>query len=258
MKEIPMSLSSRLRAGETVLSAWSSLPEPLTVEILAHTAFDAVTLDMQHGGHDEASVLRSVGLILNAGKPPVVRIPVGRFDMASRALDFGAQAVIAPMINSAEDARKFAAAMKYPPVGERSWGVFRANADYGTPGSNDYLTTANQDTLAFAMIETRDAYDALDAILDVRGIDGVFVGPADFSIAWSNGREANPNSDAIVEPISNIARKAAAAGKIAGIYSPSPEFARRYIPLGFRFVTVSNEGGYLRLAAQKLVDTVRA
>lgn len=188
----------------------------------------------------------------------MVRIPVGRFDMASRALDFGAQAVIAPMINSAEDARKFAAAMKYPPVGERSWGVFRANADYGTPGSNDYLTTANQDTLAFAMIETRDAYDALDAILDVRGIDGVFVGPADFSIAWSNGREANPNSDAIVEPISNIARKAAAAGKIAGIYSPSPEFARRYIPLGFRFVTVSNEGGYLRLAAQKLVDTVRA
>jgi len=253
-----MSLSSRLRAGETVLSAWSSLPEPLTVEILAHTAFDAVTLDMQHGGHDEASVLRSVGLILNAGKPPVVRISVGRFDMASRALDFGAQAVIAPMINSAEDARKFAAAMKYPPVGERSWGVFRPNADYGTPGSNDYLTTANQDTLAFAMIETRDAYDALDAILDVRGIDGVFVGPADFSIAWSNGREANPNSDAIVEPISNIARKAAAAGKIAGIYSPSPEFARRYIPLGFRFVTVSNEGGYLRLAAQKLVDTVRA
>ncbi|WP_176168314.1 MULTISPECIES: HpcH/HpaI aldolase family protein [unclassified Ochrobactrum] len=255
---MPMSLSSRLRAGETVLSAWSSLPEPLTVEILAHTAFDAVTLDMQHGGHDEASVLRSVGLILNAGKPPVVRIPVGRFDMASRALDFGAQAVIAPMINSAEDARKFAAAMKYPPVGERSWGVFRPNADYGTPGSNDYLTTANQDTLAFAMIETRDAYDALDAILDVRGIDGVFVGPADFSIAWSNGREANPNSDAIVEPISNIARKAAAAGKIAGIYSPSPEFARRYIPLGFRFVTVSNEGGYLRLAAQKLVDVVRA
>ncbi|WP_182520478.1 HpcH/HpaI aldolase/citrate lyase family protein [Ochrobactrum sp. RH2CCR150] len=255
---MPMSLSSRLRAGETVLSAWSSLPEPLTVEILAHTAFDAVTLDMQHGGHDEASVLRSVGLVLNAGKPPVVRIPVGRFDMASRALDFGAQAVIAPMINSAEDARKFAASMKYPPVGERSWGVFRANADYGTPGSNDYLTTANQDTLAFAMIETRDAYDALDAILDVRGIDGVFVGPADFSIAWSNGREANPNSDAIIEPISNIARKAAAAGKIAGIYSPSPEFARRYIPLGFRFVTVSNEGGYLRLAAQKLVETVRA
>lgn len=253
-----MSLSSRLRAGETVLSAWSSLPESLTVEILAHSAFDAVLLDMQHGGHDEASILRGVGLMRSAGKPAVVRIPVGRFDMASRALDFGAEAVVAPMINSAEDARKFAAAMKYPPVGERSWGVFRANADYGEPGSNDYLTSANHDTLAFAMIETRDAYDALDAILDVRGIDGIFVGPADFSIAWSNGREANPNSEAIVEPIANIARKAAAAGKIAGIYSPTPEFARRYIPLGFRYLTLGNDGGYIRLAAETLVAAVKA
>ncbi len=253
-----MSLSSRLRAGDTVLSAWSSLPEPLTVEILAHSAFDAVTLDMQHGGHDEASILRSVGLVRSAGKPAVVRIPVGRFDMASRALDFGAQAVIAPMINSAEDARKFAAAMKYPPVGERSWGVLRANADYGQPGSNDYLTSANHDTLAFAMIETRDAYDALDAILDVRGIDGVFVGPSDFSIAWSNGREANPDSEAIVEPIATIARKAAAAGKIAGIYSPSPEFARRYIPLGFHYLTLGNDDGYIRLAAETLVAAVKA
>jgi 4-hydroxy-2-oxoheptanedioate aldolase len=234
------------------------LPEPLTVEVIAHSAFDAVTLDMQHGGHDEASVLRAVGLILGAGKPPLVRIPVGRFDMASRALDFGAHAVIAPMINSAEDARKFAAAMKYPPVGERSWGAFRTNADYGAPGSNDYLTTVNRDTLAFAMIETRDAYDALDAILDVRGIDGVFVGPSDFSIAWSNGREANPHSDAIVEPVTTIARKAAAAGKLAGIYCPTADFARRYKALGFGFLTVGNDGGYIRMAAETLIKAVRA
>ncbi len=136
-------------------------------------------------------------------------------------------------------------------------GVFRAKADYGAPGSNDYLTTANRDTLAFAMIETRDAYDALDAILDVRGIDGVFVGPADFSIAWSNGREANPHSDAIVEPVANIARKAAAAGKFAGIYCPSPEFARRYMPLGFHFLTLGNDSSYIRLAAETLTKAVR-
>ncbi|PWL18040.1 2,4-dihydroxyhept-2-ene-1,7-dioic acid aldolase [Falsochrobactrum shanghaiense] len=253
-----MSLSSRLRGGETVLSAWSSLPEPLTVEVLAHSAFDAVLLDMQHGGHDEQSVLHGLAMVLSAGKPPVVRIPVGRFDMASRALDFGAEAVIAPMINSAEDARKFAASMKYPPIGERSWGVFRASADYGAPGSNDYLTSANRDTLAFAMIETREAFDALDAILDVRGIDGVFVGPSDFSIAWSNGLEANPSSEAIIEPVTAIARKAAAAGKFAGIYAPTAEFARRYIPLGFQFLTLSTDGGYIRLGAQTIVDDIRA
>ncbi|MFC4625990.1 HpcH/HpaI aldolase/citrate lyase family protein [Daeguia caeni] len=252
-----MSLSSRLRAGETILSAWSTLPEPLTIEAIAHSAFDAVVLDMQHGGHDEASVLHGVGHIMQAGKPAIVRIPVGRFDMASRALDFGAEAVIAPMVNSVEDARRFAAAMKYPPIGERSWGAMRNKASYGDPRSGDYLTQVNQQTLAFAMIETREAFDALDAILGVRGIDGVFVGPSDFSIAWSNGREVDPNSESIVEPITEIASKAAAAGKIAGIYSGSAEFARHYIERGFRFVTVGNDKAYLCMAAEALVKATR-
>lgn len=253
-----MTLSSRLRAGETVISAWSVLPEPLTIDVLAHSAFEAIVLDMQHGGHDEASVLRSLGHIIAAGKPPVVRIPVGRFDLSSRVLDFGAEAVIAPMINSADDARRFAASMKYPPVGERSWGVYRANTTYGSPTTGDYLTSANQQTLAFAMIETRAAFDALDSILDVRGIDGVFVGPADFSIAWSNGREVNPHSDTIFEPISTIARKAIDAGKLAGIYSPSVDFACRYIPQGFGFVTIGSDGGYISLGAETLVNAVKA
>ncbi len=100
-----MSLESRLAAGETVCSAWSGVPDALTVEILAAQGFDAVTLDMQHGGHNEDSVLRSIVPVQRAGKPALVRIPVGRFDMASRALDMGAEAVIAPMVNSVEDAR---------------------------------------------------------------------------------------------------------------------------------------------------------
>ena len=114
------SLADRLRAGETLLSAWSSIPDPVTMEAVAATAFDTVVLDMQHGGHDDGSILRCLPAVISAGKPAIVRVPVGRFDMASRALDFGADAVIAPMINTIEDARTFAAAMKYPPVGGRS------------------------------------------------------------------------------------------------------------------------------------------
>src|SRR3989337_3060274 len=117
-----MSLFARLNAGETLFSAWSGVPDALTVEIVAAQAFDAVTLDMQHGGHHEDSVVRSILPVMHAKKDPVVRIPVGRFEMASRALDFGAEAVIAPMVNSVADTRQFVAAMKYPPVGERSWG----------------------------------------------------------------------------------------------------------------------------------------
>ena len=104
-----MTLATRLAAGETLLTAWSGVPDSLTVEIVAAQGFDAVTLDMQHGGHNEDSVLRSLLPVLAAGKHALVRIPVGRFDMASRALDFGAEAVIAPMVNSVADAKAFAA-----------------------------------------------------------------------------------------------------------------------------------------------------
>ena len=103
-----MSLRARLEADETLCTAWSGVPDALTVEIMAGQSFDCVTLDMQHGGHNEDSVLRSLAPVLAAGKPALVRIPVGRFDMASRALDFGAEAVIAPMINSVADAKAFA------------------------------------------------------------------------------------------------------------------------------------------------------
>ena len=126
-----MTFAARLRAGETLFTAWSAIPDPLVAEFLARTGFDAVTLDMQHGCHSTESVMRGVAAITLAGKPAIVRIPVGRFEMASRALDFGATAVIAPMVNSVADASAFAAAMKFPPLGERSWGPTRVLALHG-------------------------------------------------------------------------------------------------------------------------------
>ncbi|TIV12928.1 MAG: 2,4-dihydroxyhept-2-ene-1,7-dioic acid aldolase, partial [Mesorhizobium sp.] len=186
-----MSLKSRLVADETLFTAWSGVPDALTVEIIAKQDFDAVTLDMQHGGHHEDSVLRGLAPVLAANKPALVRIPVGRFDMASRALDFGAEAVIAPMVNSVADARQFAAAMKYPPMGERSWGPTYAFPRHGKGDHAEWLRDSNQRTMAFAMVETRAAFEALDGILDTPGIDGIFVGPSDFSIAWSNGTTVN-------------------------------------------------------------------
>ncbi|HMQ58759.1 MAG TPA: aldolase/citrate lyase family protein, partial [Rhizobiaceae bacterium] len=109
----------RLKAGETLLTAWSSIPDPIVVDTIAQTSVETVTLDMQHGGHSESSVLNCIQPLLHRGKGAIVRVPVGRFDMASRALDMGADAVIAPMINTIEDARLFANAMKFPPMGER-------------------------------------------------------------------------------------------------------------------------------------------
>ena len=139
-----------------------------------------------------------------------MRIPVGRFDMASRALDFGAEAVIAPMVNSVEDARRFAAAMKYPPVGERSWGPTYAFPRHGKGDFAEWLRDSNKRTISFAMIETRAAVDILDRILDTPGIDAIFLGPSDFSIAWTNGARVNATLEDMMQTV-EAGRRAAPA-----------------------------------------------
>src|SRR5665213_2935656 len=128
------SLASRLRAGETLLSGWSTLTDPIVAEWVGRQAFDCVILDMQHGLHDIRSVTQSLSALALAGKPGLVRVPLGDNASVSRALDVGAAAIIAPMINSADEAEAFVAAAKYPPVGERSWGPNRALALSGRTG----------------------------------------------------------------------------------------------------------------------------
>lgn len=250
-------LATRLRDGEVIFTAWSGIPDALTVEVVSAPSFDAVTLDMQHGGHHEDSVLRGVAPILSAGKHAVVRIPVGRFDMASRALDFGAEAVIAPMINSAEDARLFAASMKYPPVGERSWGPTFGFARRGGTDQATWLRETNGRTVSIAMIETRAALGALDDILATPGIDAIFVGPSDFSIAWTNGAMVNPTLEDMMPTVADIAARALKAGKLAGMFVMDTAYTRRYVEMGYRFLALGNEQKYISIGAEQLLSAAR-
>lgn len=250
-------LAARLRAGETLLSGWTQFPEPLLNEVIARQGFDAVTMDMQHGLHDLQSVMRSIGGIAYAGKPAVVRIAVGDFAMASRALDFGASAVIAPMINSAADARALVAATKYPPLGERSWGPIRALTVLGVPDLPTQLRTANSETLVFAMVETARAMEALDEILAVDGIDGVFMGPSDLSVTLSAGKEIAATADWLDAPIRTIADRANAMGKLAGAFAINPARARFFIESGYRFVTLGTDQAYLVEGARAMLAATR-
>ncbi|TPM54342.1 HpcH/HpaI aldolase/citrate lyase family protein [Mesorhizobium sp. B2-2-4] len=252
-----MSLKSRLAADETLVTAWSGVPDALTVEILARQGFDAVTLDMQHGGHHEDSVLRGLAPVLATGKPALVRIPVGRFDMASRALDFGAEAVIAPMVNSVADAKLFAAAMKYPPVGERSWGPTYAFPRHGKGDHTEWLRDSDQRTMAFAMVETRAALDALDGILDTPGIDGIFLGPSDFSIAWSNGATVDSTLESMMETVGSIAERTRKAGKHAAIYVIEPAIAGRVVAMGYRLLATGSEHALISLGAKTLLKGIK-
>ena len=250
-------LAARLRAGETLLTAWSAIPDALVAETCARAGFDAVTLDMQHGFHGVDSILRGIGAVRLGGAPAIVRIPVGDFAFASRALDMGASAVIAPMINSLDDAHAFAEAMKFPPVGGRSWGPHRAVALDGAASPQAYLESANGDTLALAMVETRQAVDILDRILAVDGIDGVFVGPADFSIAWSGGRTIDPTLDDMMTAIADIAAKTLEAGKIAATLAMDGVMAKRYAAMGFKLIALNSDSGYLTAGAKALLASAR-
>ncbi|WEX11655.1 aldolase/citrate lyase family protein [Chelativorans sp. AA-79] len=250
-------LSDRLAAGETILSGWSGIPDALTVEAIACTEFDAVTLDMQHGGHHEDSVLRSIVPLMLRERHAIVRIPVGRFDMASRSLDFGAEAVIAPMINSVEDARRFAAAMNYPPRGERSWGPTFALPRSREAGGQHWLESSRGRTLAFAMIETRAALAVVDEIAGTEGIDGIFVGPSDFSIAWTEGRTIDPSLAGMMDAIAHIAERTKAAGKLLAVYSVDPGLVGRYHAMGYRLFALGSDYGYIQNGAAGMIAKAR-
>jgi 4-hydroxy-2-oxoheptanedioate aldolase len=239
-------LARRLRAGETVFSGWCSLPYPLVAETLGREGFAAVTIEGQHGLWDVASMLTGIAAVRQSGSAPVVRVPVGDFALASRVLDFGAEGLIAPMINTAADARAFAASAKYPPVGERSWGPHRVTALAGLADQSVYLREANDHVITLAMIETRTALDNLDAIIDTPGIDGLFLGPSDLSIALSDGKSLDPTAKEVDHALDRMVAAAQKAGKIPGAFCHTAERAAALDKRGVRFLAVMSDIAMLR------------
>ncbi len=207
---------------------------------------------------DPAATNVAIAAVHQGGAAPVVRVPLGDFATASRALDFGAEGIIAPMINTAEDARAFVSAAKFPPVGARSWGPHRAAMLVGIAQTPDYLSVANIETVTLAMIETRMALKNLDAIATTDGIDALFVGPYDLSVALAEGAAVNPQSPAVEDALAVILDAAKRAGKIAGIYCADAERAVTYARRGFRFLAVGSDLGFLKAGAAAQLQTLRA
>jgi 4-hydroxy-2-oxoheptanedioate aldolase len=245
MAQERFSLARRLRAGETVHTGWCALGVPIVAESIARAGFPAVTLDQQHGLFTMDSAAAGIAAVHMAGAAAVVRVPLGDFASASRVLDFGAQGVIAPMINNADDARAFAAAAKFPPLGERSSGPFRALMLHDME-ITEYVGNANEATVTFAMIETREALRNLDAILATPGIDAVFIGPSDLSLALSDGKTLDPHSREVDAAASEIGAAAKRAGKIAGAYTAHAQRANELAARGFRFLAVASDAAFLR------------
>jgi len=250
-------LARTLRAGESVFAGWCSLPYPIVAETLARDGFAAVTLESQHGLWDMSAMLTGIAAVRQAGAAPVVRVPVGDFAMVSRVLDFGAEAIIAPMINTAADARAFAAAAKFPPLGERSWGPHRVLSLAGITDQSVYLREANDNIVTFAMIETRTALKNFEAIITTPGIDGFFLGPSDLSIALSDGKTLDPLSKEVEGHLDTMIAGAQKAKKIPGAYCHSAERAAALAKRGVKFLAVSSDLSMLRAGAAAALKVIK-
>jgi 4-hydroxy-2-oxoheptanedioate aldolase len=251
------SFAARIRKHESgMISAWVGIPDALLVNHLAQEAFDAVVLDMQHGMWDLPSAANAISQVRLSGKPALARIPVGDFASASRLLDAGASGIIAPMITSAADAEALVKTTKYPPVGERSWGPSLA-LNHTKLSADSYLKDANDLTLAIAMVETRTALNAIDDILGVKGIDGIFIGPSDLSIALSNGDQVAPNAAEIDSALVHALGRCRAHGKLACVFAGDGERAGEMLKLGFDFVIAGADTAQLRAGARKAINAAR-
>lgn len=238
------------RDGQPIVNAWLSIGAPYAAESICHQGFDSATIDCQHGmiGFDTAVAM--LHAISSTSAIPLVR-PSGPYPAEiMRFLDAGSYGIICPMISTRTDAETLVAACRYPPVGQRSFGPARAQLY----GGADYLLHANAEILALAMIETAEGLRNLDAILDTPGLDGIYVGPNDLSLALGYAPRNEPVDDEVRVAIERIRAACTARGMIVGIFASDGDAAQMRIAEGFGLVTPGNDAALLRAT---MADAVR-
>ncbi|MCH2077241.1 MAG: HpcH/HpaI aldolase/citrate lyase family protein [Rhodobacteraceae bacterium] len=222
-------LKRRLLAGERLVGCWVSLADNYAAEVASTAGFDWLLLDGEHAPNGVRSLmgqLQAIGAV-----PGVIRLPEGDTAKIKQALDIGAQTLLIPMVESAAQAKELVRACRYPPVGVRGVGASLARASrFGEIA--DYVATADAEICLMVQVENKAGLNALDDILEVDGVDGVFVGPADLA-ADMGLTPADPEARAtVMETITRIAQ----AGKVAGVFSSDHAYLKEAEAAGARFL----------------------
>lgn len=239
--------------GRATLNGWLAIPNGATAEVMAHQGWDSLTIDMQHGLADYQVALSMLASISTTATVAMARVPWLDEGIIMRMLDAGCYGIICPMINTAEDARRFARACLYAPEGNRSFGPIRI----GTYAGPDYCENANDEVLSIGMIESREALDNLDEILAVEELKAIYVGPADLSLALGCTPKFDQEEKAVVEAIERIVTSANAAGKWVGVHNATVAYANRMIELGANFVSVGSDLRLMTAGAAQVVTEFR-
>jgi 4-hydroxy-2-oxoheptanedioate aldolase len=224
------------------------------MEIVAGSGFDWLLLDTEHSPADPVSMLSLLQAVASYDVAPVVRPAFNDTVLIKRLLDIGAQTLLIPFVQSAEEARRAVAAMRYPPHGIRGYsGATRANR-FGR--AKDYATRAAEELCLLVQVETQTALDAVEEIAAVDGVDGIFIGPSD--LAASLGHVGAPGHPEVKAAIEGAITRCVTAGKPVGLLSVDEIFARRAIALGSAYTAVGVDATILARTSENLAAKFRS
>jgi 4-hydroxy-2-oxoheptanedioate aldolase len=242
-----------LAAGRSQIGLWCSLSSHYSAEIVAGAGFDWLLLDTEHSPNDLESLLTQLQAVAAYPSTPVVRVPWNDTVTIKRVLDIGAQTLLIPYVQDADEARAAAAAMRYPPAGVR--GVAGATRATRFGRVRDYAQHAHEELCLLVQLETEQALEHIDAIAQIDEIDGIFIGPADLHASMGYaGEVANPK---VVPLIEDALRRIRRCGKAPGILVGDEQLAKRCIEAGSLFTAVGVDVAILARGAERLAAQFR-
>ena len=241
---------TRLNDGQMLYGCWAGFADAYATEILATAGFDWLVIDAEHAPNDLRTILHQLQVLDGGRSQPVVRLPMGEAWLIKQVLDTGAQTLLIPMVESADQARDLVRAMRYPPQGIRGSGAALARASRFSD-IPDYISTANDQMCLLVQVETVAGINALDDILQVDGVDGVFIGPSD--LAADMGHLGDSRTDAVQQVIKDALKRIRSGGKAPGILAVDHATALIYRDWGAQFLAVGIDVVMLANAAR---DTV--
>ena len=242
-----------IAAGQQQLGLWSSLSSNYSVEVIAGSGYDWILLDTEHSPNDLESVLSQLQAAAPYPTHPIVRVAWNDMVLIKRYLDAGAQSLLIPYVQNADEARAAVAATRYPPVGVRGVAGTTRASRFGR--IKDYAKQAQNELCVLVQVETRQALDNIEAICAVEGVDGVFIGPADLHASLGyTGETGNP---AVVPLIEDAIRRIRKAGKAPGVLTSVEAEVRRYIAAGCLFTAVGSDVGLLARGSEQLLAKYR-
>ena len=247
-------LKKIFKSGKSAINGWLQIPNSFTAELMANQNWDSLTLDMQHGVIDYPNAVGMLQAISTSDVVPMARVNWNEPGQIMKILDAGAYGIICPMVSNKKEAENFVKACMYPPDGYRSYGPIRGLV-YGGP---DYADEANNEILKFAMIETKESLDNLDEIMKTPGLDGIYIGPADLSLAIGQKPSFDkPEGDPVYEVIMKILDHAKKNNIITGIQNGQPEYAEKMIKKGFQLVTIGSDQRYMTAASKTALSKLK-